>query len=47
MFQLIALVVVASILAHSSTDVLVARWFRGEVAEAQPAPDVDRADGQG
>lgn len=27
LFHLIALVVVASILAHSSTDVLVARWF--------------------
>jgi sodium/hydrogen antiporter len=38
MFQLIALVVVASILAHSSTDVLVARWFRGEGAKTRPAP---------
>ena len=28
MFHLIALVVAASIVAHSSTDVLVARWFR-------------------
>jgi len=27
-FHLIALVVIASILAHSSTDVVVARWFR-------------------
>jgi sodium/hydrogen antiporter len=38
MFQLIALVVVASILAHSSTDVLVARWFREEGARSRPAP---------
>jgi sodium/hydrogen antiporter len=38
MFHLIALVVVASILAHSSTDVLVARWFREEGARSRPAP---------
>jgi hypothetical protein len=37
MYHLIALVVVASILAHSST-VLVARWFREEGAKAQPEP---------
>jgi NhaP-type Na+/H+ or K+/H+ antiporter len=30
MFHLIALVIVFSIVAHSSTDVLVARWFRRE-----------------
>jgi sodium/hydrogen antiporter len=41
MFQLIALVVVASILAHSSTDVLVARWFRGEGAKTRPAPSAE------
>lgn len=34
LFHLVALVVVASILAHSSTDVVLARWFR----TAQPAP---------
>ncbi len=28
LFHIIAIVIVASILAHSSTDVLVARWFR-------------------
>ncbi len=33
LFHLVALVVVASILAHSSTDVVVARWF-----EPGPAP---------
>ena len=34
MFHLIALVVAGSILAHSSTDVVVARWFEGaEAAE--------------
>jgi sodium/hydrogen antiporter len=56
MFHLIALVVVASILAHSSTDVLVARWFREEraKADATPAgsepertPAGDRSDGEG
>ena len=30
LFHLIALVIAGSILAHSSTDVLVARWFREE-----------------
>jgi NhaP-type Na+/H+ or K+/H+ antiporter len=38
MYHLIALVVVASILAHSSTDVLVARWFREEGAKADAVP---------
>ncbi|AUX33076.1 MULTISPECIES: cation:proton antiporter [Sorangium] len=33
MFHLIALVVAGSIVAHSSTDVLVARWFRREEPE--------------
>jgi NhaP-type Na+/H+ or K+/H+ antiporter len=44
MFHLIALVVVASILAHSSTDVLVARWFRsmGDDARAEPAAEGQR-----
>ena len=36
LFHLVALVVVASILAHSSTDVLVARWF-----EPGPAPPLE------
>ncbi|MGI8437162.1 MAG: cation:proton antiporter [Chthoniobacterales bacterium] len=35
MFHLIALVIAGSILAHSSTDVVIARWFRNE--EAAPA----------
>ncbi|WP_437589033.1 cation:proton antiporter domain-containing protein [Sorangium sp. So ce1000] len=34
MFHLIALVVAGSIVAHSSTDVLVARWFRQEEPES-------------
>jgi NhaP-type Na+/H+ or K+/H+ antiporter len=42
MYHLIALVVVASILAHSSTDVLVARWFRDEDAKAQPEPAAEQ-----
>lgn len=33
MFHLIALVIAASIVAHSSTDVLVARWFRRAAAD--------------
>ncbi|HZD18861.1 MAG TPA: cation:proton antiporter [Actinomycetota bacterium] len=33
MFHLVALVIAGSILAHSSTDVLIARWFRQEEAE--------------
>jgi sodium/hydrogen antiporter len=42
MFQLIALVVVASILAHSSTDVLVARWFTAEDVRVEPGPAAAR-----
>ena len=40
LFHLAALVITASILAHSSTDVLVARWF-----EPGPSPDTDPEDG--
>jgi NhaP-type Na+/H+ or K+/H+ antiporter len=48
MFHLIALVVAFSIVAHSSTDIVMARWLRGEGAgsaddtesgQAEPAPD--------
>lgn len=39
LFHLAALVIAASILAHSSTDVLVARWF-----EPGPSPDIDPED---
>jgi len=35
LFQLVALVIELSILAHSSTDVIVARQFEGQ---APPAP---------
>ncbi len=34
LFHLVAVVIVASILAHSSTDVVVARWFREEESPA-------------
>ncbi len=37
MFHLVALVVAGSILAHSSTDVVVARWFEGAEVAGQPA----------
>ncbi|MBX3284939.1 MAG: cation:proton antiporter, partial [Actinobacteria bacterium] len=37
-FHLVGLVVTASIVAHSSTDVLVARWFD----DPRPEPSVDR-----
>ena len=36
LFHLVALVVGASIIAHSSTDVIVARWFEPEV-DAEPS----------
>lgn len=38
LFHLIALVVVASMIAHSSTDVAVARWFARAEAEADDRP---------
>lgn len=37
LFHLVALVIVASILAHSSTDVLIARWFTRAEAAAEQA----------
>ncbi len=37
LFHLVAVVVVASILAHSSTDVLVARWFTAADRTGDPA----------
>ncbi len=40
--HLIALVITASIILHSSTDVLVARWFHGEEGEENPNPDTAR-----
>lgn len=38
LFHLAALCIAGSIIAHSSTDVLVARWFRGR-RQAEVAPD--------
>lgn len=38
LFHLIALTVGLSIVAHSSTDVPVARWFRAEEEKAEPQP---------
>ncbi len=46
LFHLIALVVVASIVAHSSTDVLVARWFEGD-ADDEAADDEAPGGGAG
>jgi sodium/hydrogen antiporter len=41
LFHLAALVIVASILAHSSTDVLVARWFEPDAGDQPPgAPSI-------
>ncbi len=37
LFHLVALVVFASIVAHSSTDVIVAGWFRAEPSAEEPA----------
>ncbi len=43
LFHLVALVVFASVVAHSSTDVLVARWLEGKRDEAQrPSPATER-----
>jgi len=39
----VALVVVASIIAHSSTDVVVARWFEPATTGVAKAPEVDGA----
>ncbi|CAN5571842.1 cation:proton antiporter [soil metagenome] len=44
LFHLVALVVVASILAHSSTDVVVARWFEPGPAPPEVEESVDDAD---
>ncbi|MGI8938883.1 MAG: cation:proton antiporter [Iamia sp.] len=44
LFHLVALVVVASILAHSSTDVIVARWFEPGPAPPEVEESVDDAD---
>jgi sodium/hydrogen antiporter len=41
--HLVALVTVLSIVAHSSTDVLVAGWFRRTAADRPPPQDVRRA----
>jgi hypothetical protein len=39
LFHLVALVVTASILAHSSTDVVIARWFEpGTGPDATDSP---------
>ena len=39
LFHLVAIVIAGSIIAHSSTDVLVARWFHQREPEPQHAPD--------
>jgi hypothetical protein len=45
MFHLVAIAVVASVLAHSSTDVLVARWFeRAERERAVGGEDVSASE---
>ena len=41
LFHLIALVVAASIIAHSSTDVLIARWFEQGESGRQPQAGPD------
>ena len=41
MFHLIAVAVAASMIAHSSTDVLVARWFRRREEASEPPPSGD------
>lgn len=39
MFHLVAIVVVASMIAHSSTDVIFARWFTRKVGDLEGQPD--------
>jgi hypothetical protein len=48
LFALIALTVVVSIVAHSSTDVLIARWFRNDAGDGdgRPAGGADAQGGQ-
>ena len=41
LFYLIALVVAASIIAHSSTDVLIAGWYRKDETEEEPQKSLD------
>lgn len=41
LFHLVALVVVASIIAHSSTDVVIARWFEPGVSAELPSTPAD------
>jgi NhaP-type Na+/H+ or K+/H+ antiporter len=38
-FHLIAIVIIGSIIAHSSTDVPIARWFHGDNDDSRPTPD--------
>jgi len=35
MFHLVAIVVVASMIAHTSTDALFARWFRTKMGDLE------------
>jgi NhaP-type Na+/H+ or K+/H+ antiporter len=39
LFHLVALVIAVSIIAHSSTDIVVARWFQ----EAEPSAETSKA----
>jgi len=39
LFNLTAVVVAGSIIAHSSTDVVVARWFQGQESEQPMVPE--------
>ena len=43
LFHLVALCIAGSIIAHSSTDVLVARWLSGREDEAKKPLDHERA----
>ena len=46
LFHLVAICIAGSIIAHSSTDVLVARWLSGREDEAKKLPR-SRARGRG
>ena len=45
LFHLIAITIILSILAHSSTDVVVARWFR-QAARKEEAKQAERREGE-
>ncbi len=46
-FHIIAIVIVLSIIAHSSTDVALVKWFKRSKSQAQPHRDASSGSGDG